>query len=62
MFLLQGFIQAVRAMEILAIMLGAVCIIITGVWAFLKIENNRQILAITYLITGFLAGKICHMY
>lgn len=52
----KGFLLAVRAMEILAVLFGATCIILTGIWAFLKIEKNRQILAISYLITGFLAG------
>ena len=36
---------------------GATCIILTGIWAFLKIEKNKQLVAISYLITGFLAGK-----
>lgn len=52
----KEFLLAVRAMEILAVLFGAACIILTGIWAFLKIEKNRQILAISYMLTGFLAG------
>ena len=51
------FLIAVRAMEILAVLFGATCIILTGFWAFLKIEKFRNVMAIGYLITGFLTGK-----
>ena len=56
-FVLPEFLVAVRAMEILAVLFGATCIILTGLWSFLKIEKYRNIVAIAYLITGFLAGK-----
>ena len=45
-------------MEILAVLCGACCILIAGIWSFLKVdESHKQILAIAYLITGFLAGR-----
>lgn len=52
-----GYLLAVRAMEILAVLCGASCILIAGIWAFLKVaDSKKQIMAIAYLITGFLAG------
>ena len=37
---------------------GASCILIAGIWAFLKVDDGKkQIMAIAYLVTGFLAGK-----
>lgn len=52
----KGVIVACRALEVLALLFGAACIIFTGVWFFLHIEKHRLIMMITSLGTGFLSG------
>ncbi|XP_053408694.1 uncharacterized protein LOC123559413 [Mercenaria mercenaria] len=52
----KSVLIATRALEVLALLFGAACIIITGLWFFLHIERYRLILMISCLGTGFIAG------
>lgn len=52
----KSYIVATRALEILALLLGAICILVCGIWYFLQIQKFRLILMITTLSTGFLSG------
>ncbi|XP_052805461.1 uncharacterized protein LOC128234893 [Mya arenaria] len=51
-----GFIQATRALEILALLFGIVCILVTGLWFILAIQKHRMILMISSLGSGFLCA------
>ena len=57
----SGFLVATRLFEVLAILLGAVAIILTGLWAFLKIERYRAILVASSIIVAFVAGTCCQL-
>lgn len=52
----EGFIVAVRALEVLALMFGVACVVVTGLWFFLNIQKHRLIMMISALGTGFTAG------
>lgn len=52
----QGFVVATRALTILSLLLGILCILVTGLWFVLKIQTHQLILMISSLGTGFLCG------
>ncbi|XP_060567622.1 uncharacterized protein LOC132726298 [Ruditapes philippinarum] len=49
-------VVATRALEVLALLFGAMCIIITGLWFFLRLERHRLILMISSLGSGFISA------
>ncbi|KAL4228941.1 hypothetical protein ACF0H5_011981 [Mactra antiquata] len=52
----EGYIVGVRALEVLALLCGAICIIVTGIWFFLQITKHRLLMMISALGSGFVAG------
>lgn len=55
---ISDYITSVRALEVIALLFGAACIIVTGIWFFLHIQRHRLIMMIASLGTGFFAGNV----
>ncbi|KAK3607587.1 hypothetical protein CHS0354_034635 [Potamilus streckersoni] len=53
---IKGFLQASRAMEVLAILCGSLSVVVTGLVIFLKIQKFRTLLMISAVASAFAGG------
>ena len=58
LFLFLGYIVATRAFEVLALILGIVCIVVTTLWFILDVKRFNLVMMITSLASGFLCGTL----